>query len=90
MRSYSHFGIAVMTSLTGYTAHMRILKQVGGVLLIIIGFIALVTPFTPGAWLMFVGLELIGVRLAAWDKIKARFNAWRSVHPKDTPPVDTK
>ncbi|MBP9757689.1 MAG: hypothetical protein KBD06_03760 [Candidatus Pacebacteria bacterium] len=68
---------------------MQVLKRVGGVILILVGFIALVTPLTPGAWLMFVGLELIGVRLVAWDKIKERFNAWRSVHHKDTPRVDT-
>ena len=74
---------------TGYTAKMHILKRIGGVLLIIIGFIALVTPFTPGAWLMFVGLELIGVRLVIWDKIKARLNTWRGVQSKNTPPGET-
>ncbi len=57
---------------------MKVLKVVGGVALIIIGFVALVTPLTPGAWLMFVGLELIGVRLVAWDRIKAWFTNWRA------------
>ena len=82
--SYSH-----ECFFAGYTAGMQILKRIGGVLLIIIGFIALVTPFTPGAWLMFVGLELIGVRLAIWDKIKARLNAWRGVHTSDAVVSDT-
>ncbi len=59
---------------------MGALKKIGGVLLIILGFIALVTPFTPGAWLMFVGLELIGVRLAAWDKVKAWIDERRGIH----------
>ncbi len=68
---------------------MRILKHVLGVILIIIGFVALVTPLTPGAWLMFVGLELIGVRLTIWDRLKARINAWRGVHPNDTHVPDT-
>jgi uncharacterized protein YqgC (DUF456 family) len=67
---------------------MKILKVVGGVVLIIVGFLALVTPLTPGAWLMFVGLELIGVRLAAWDKIK-EWIARRRVHTNDTSPRDT-
>lgn len=47
-------------------------KKAVGVLLIIIGFIALVTPLTPGSWLIFVGLELIGIRLALWEKFKNR------------------
>jgi uncharacterized protein YqgC (DUF456 family) len=63
---------------------MRILKVIAGVLLIIIGFLALVTPLTPGAWLMFVGLELIGVRLAVWDKLKAWIQARRGVHTNNT------
>jgi len=33
-----------------------------GVVLVIIGIIALLTPFTPGSWLIFVGLEILGVR----------------------------
>ncbi len=48
-------------------------KKAAGIVLIIIGFLALITPFTPGSWLMFVGLELLGVRLALWDKIKSKF-----------------
>lgn len=51
-------------------AHKKIFKIIAGVLLIIIGILALVTPFTPGSWLAFVGLELLGVRIAFWDKLK--------------------
>ena len=46
------------------------IKIVVGVILIILGFIALITPLTPGSWLIFVGLELLGFRLAVWEKIK--------------------
>ena len=49
-------------------------KKVGGVALILIGILALVTPFTPGSWLIFVGLEVFGIRLLAWDRIK---NWWQ-------------
>jgi len=49
-------------------------KKIVGVILILVGLLALVTPFTPGSWLVFVGLEFIGIRLAAWQKIKARLN----------------
>ena len=41
-----------------------ILKKSLGYALILVGFLALVTPLTPGSWLIFVGLELIGIRYA--------------------------
>lgn len=46
-------------------------KKTVGVVLVIVGFLALVTPFTPGSWLIFVGLELLGVRFLVWDRLKA-------------------
>ena len=57
-------------------------KKVVGVLLILIGIAALVTPLTPGAWLAFVGLEFLGVRLLAWDRVKA-WLAGRKEKPSD-------
>ena len=45
-------------------------KRVMGATLILIGILALITPFTPGSWLVFVGLEVFGIRLLAWDKVK--------------------
>lgn len=51
------------------------LKKFVGVVLVIVGLLALVTPFTPGSWLGFVGLEFLGIRFLAWDKLKAKF--WR-------------
>jgi len=50
------------------------IKKVGGILLIVIGLLALITPFTPGSWLIFVGLELLGFRILFWNKIKLRFS----------------
>ena len=47
------------------------IKKATGVILILIGFAALLTPLTPGSWLIFVGLELLGVRFLLWDKIKS-------------------
>lgn len=54
----------------GHAHHERVLKKVLGVLLIIVGLFALVTPFTPGAWLIFVGLEAFGIRIAFWEHFK--------------------
>ena len=49
-------------------------KKTIGILFIIIGLLALVTPFTPGSWLVFVGLEFLGIRILFWDKIKSWFS----------------
>lgn len=55
----------------------RTLKKTVGILLIIIGIVALITPLTPGSWLIFVGLELLGWRLLVnnglrkyWERVK--------------------
>ena len=48
------------------------IKKAVGVVLILIGLAALLTPFTPGSWLIFMGLELLGSRFLLWDKIKQR------------------
>ncbi len=49
---------------------MILLKKTAGVILLLIGIFALLTPLTPGSWLIFVGLELIGVRLLFAERIK--------------------
>jgi uncharacterized protein YqgC (DUF456 family) len=46
------------------------IRKITGWLLIVIGFIALLTPFTPGSWLIFVGAEILGLRFLIWDRIK--------------------
>jgi xanthine/uracil permease len=48
-------------------------KKIIGIIFIVLGLLALLTPLTPGSWLIPIGLELIGIRLAFVDKIKARF-----------------
>jgi len=49
-----------------------------GIALILAGLLALVTPFTPGSWFVFIGLEFMGVRLAFWQRIVAW---WKSRNP---------
>jgi uncharacterized membrane protein HdeD (DUF308 family) len=47
-------------------------KMVGGVL-VLIGFIALITPMTPGAMLfLFVGFEFLGLRFMFLDRLVGR------------------
>ena len=48
-------------------------KKIVGIFLIVVGFLALITPLTPGSWLAFIGLELLGIRFAIWQKIKSKF-----------------
>ena len=46
------------------------IKKTVGVILILAGLAALVTPLTPGSWLAIIGLELLGVRILFFDKFK--------------------
>lgn len=55
----------------------RISRQVVGAILIVLGFLALITPATPGSWLILVGLEFLGLRLLLNDKLIA----WAEAHP---------
>jgi len=45
------------------------IKKTIGIVLILIGLAALFTPFTPGSWLAFIGLELLGFRILLFDKL---------------------
>ena len=46
------------------------IKKVLGVILIIVGLVALVTPLTPGSWLLIIGLELLGIRILFFNPLK--------------------
>lgn len=48
-----------------------LLRRIAGVVLVVIGLLALVTPFTPGSWLALVGLELLGFELIFAKKVQA-------------------
>jgi hypothetical protein len=45
-----------------------IIKKVLGVILIIIGLFALVTPLTPGSWLALIGMELLGIHFVFFNR----------------------
>ena len=46
------------------------IKKAVGVILILLGLVALVTPLTPGSWLALIGLGLLSVRILLSDKLK--------------------
>jgi sulfite exporter TauE/SafE len=41
----------------------KVLRIILGILLIILGLAALLTPFSPGSWLALIGLEILGLRI---------------------------
>lgn len=49
-------------------------RKIAGVTLVVIGIISVLTPFTPVGFLVLVGLELLGVREVALDKIRSWFS----------------
>lgn len=48
-----------------------VLKKSLGIIFIILGFLALITPFSPGSWLILVGLEILGLRLLLERKLSS-------------------
>lgn len=53
-------------------------KKALGAALVVLGFLALLTPLTPGAWLMFIGMEILGVRLLSREKISSWWRRLRN------------
>ena len=46
-------------------------RKTAGVILIVIGILSIVTPFTPLGFFLVLGLEILGIRVLVWDKFKA-------------------
>jgi hypothetical protein len=55
----------------------KIVRYTVGIILILVGLFALLTPLTPGSWLALVGLELLGLRILLRDKLLA----WAQARP---------
>ncbi len=49
------------------------LKRVAGIVCLLLGIVALVTPLTPGSWLIFVGLEFLGLEFLLPHPIRTRW-----------------
>lgn len=46
-------------------------KKIAGVVLIILGFVLHLVPLFPAGWIIFLGLELLGINLLLQDRIKS-------------------
>lgn len=52
-----------------YSLNQPYLRRIFGCTLLLLGFVALITPLTPGALIMLIGgLELLGIRLLFLDR----------------------
>jgi hypothetical protein len=67
----------VSAASSGWTVVKKIVRITVGVILVILGLAALVTPFTPGSWLAVIGLELLGLRVL----LRNRMCAWSAARP---------
>jgi uncharacterized membrane protein len=47
----------------------NILKKTIGVILVVWGLVALLTPFTPGSWLAIIGLQMLGLGFLLENRI---------------------
>ncbi|MDP3735291.1 MAG: hypothetical protein Q8R39_02590 [bacterium] len=66
------------------------IKKVVGVVLIIVGVLALITPLTPGSWLALIGFELLGVRILLPERFAAILKRARREKHSSGPPGDKK
>jgi uncharacterized membrane protein len=53
-----------------YTLIHPRLKKTIGIVLVVFGLFALIAPLVPGAILALVGLELLGIRLAFFERFR--------------------
>jgi hypothetical protein len=49
----------------------RVARTILGVVLIILGVVAALTPFSPGSWLALIGLEILGLKMLLPRKLRS-------------------
>ncbi len=54
-------------------------KRIVGVVLVVLGLAALLTPLSPGSWLILIGLEFLGLRILLEEKLWK----WTDKHPNN-------
>lgn len=56
-----------------YTARRPRTRKIVGWFLVVFGFFALIIPLIPGGVLIFIGLEVLGLRLIFTEKLRGIF-----------------
>ena len=68
-------------------------RRIAGISCIVLGVLALLTPFTPGAWLIIVGLGVLGIELTIhenhWISAFAKRFGFKLRHKKVDEPLST-
>ena len=56
----------------------------------VLGFLAFITPLTPGSWLFFIGAEILGIGLLTpanlrllYRKARERIGRWLEAHEEE-------
>jgi hypothetical protein len=49
------------------------IRKATGIIFVVIGLLSVITPFTPVGFLLLLGLEILGLRVLVWDKLKGWF-----------------
>ncbi len=66
-------------------------KKVIGALFIMLVFLALITPLTPGSWLVFVGAEMLGIGFLSRDNVSRQLGRvkewWAKKEESQLPPA---
>ncbi|MCU0918214.1 MAG: hypothetical protein MUC88_27165 [Planctomycetes bacterium] len=68
----------ISVSSLSWSVTKKVVRIVVGVLLMVLGVVALFTPLTPGSWLIPVGLEVLGLRVL----LRSRLRAWANAKPQ--------
>jgi hypothetical protein len=64
----------------------KFLRKIAGAVLILLGALALLTPLTPGGWLVFVGAELLGIEMLSPHRLKEWYaRIKKPTGPKEEP-----
>jgi hypothetical protein len=63
------FIVSLSDAIKHYTHTRPKTKKLFGVVAVILGFVGWLLPVVPGLWLMFLGLELLGIEILFFDKI---------------------
>jgi uncharacterized protein YqgC (DUF456 family) len=58
----------LLKNIREYTHSKPKTKKLIGVAVIVIGFVGVLLPIVPGLWLIFFGLELLGLEILFFDK----------------------
>jgi hypothetical protein len=62
----------------------KIARKSLGIICIILGFLALITPLTPGSWLILIGLEILGLGFLLDGKLFRRLKDKRKGRLEDS------